>query len=82
MLYFCVIKIVDVMTTELKPPLTNLQMELLKLFALQLPEEELKEIRMLLARFLMEKARTRATQISEERGYTAETFKKWVEGDE
>lgn len=70
------------MTTELKPPLTNLQMELLKLFALQLPEEELKEIRMVLARFLMEKARARATQISEERNYTAETFRKWVEGNE
>lgn len=70
------------MTTELKPPFTNLQMELLKIFALQLPEEDLKEIRAVLARFLMEKARNRATQIDEERGYGTETFKKWVQGDE
>lgn len=70
------------MTTELKPPFTNLQMELLKIFALQLPEEDLKEIRAVRARFLMEKARNRATQIDEERGHTPETFRKWVQGDE
>lgn len=70
------------MITEIKPPLTNLQMELLKLFSLQLPEEDLQAIRTMMARYLMDKARERATQLGEEKGYTAETFKQWVKGDE
>jgi hypothetical protein len=38
------------------PPLTNLQRELLDLFALDLPEDELREIKHLLARYFAEKA--------------------------
>ena len=57
-------------------------MELLKVFALQLPEEDITEIRTFLARFLMEKARLKATQIGEARTYTEETFKSWVKGNE
>ncbi|MBV6428198.1 MAG: hypothetical protein KIPDCIKN_02724 [Haliscomenobacter sp.] len=70
------------MTSEINPPLTNLQMELLRIFSLQLPEEDLLEIRRVLTRFMMEKARERATFIAEERGYTEDTFKKWAHGDE
>ncbi len=70
------------MSTDIRPPFTNLQMELLKLYALQLSEDDLKEIRRMVALFLMEKARLRATQLDAERGYTPETYKKWASGDE
>ena len=53
-------------------PLTNVQIELLKLFSMGVSEEELREIRHILARFFMQKAVSEATQIWEDKGYTAE----------
>jgi len=70
------------MTKEIKPPFTNLQMELLKLFSLQLSDEELTEIRKLLTCHLMDKAREQATRIGEERGYNEDTFKNWATGND
>jgi hypothetical protein len=63
-----------------QPALTNVQTELLKVFAMQLPEEQLKELRLVIARFLMEKARTEATSIWDKKGYTNETLEKLVSG--
>lgn len=54
------------------PPLTNVQLELLKLFAMGVSEEEILEIRRMLARYFMQKAVEGATQAWEEKGYTAE----------
>ena len=64
-----------------QPSLTNLQVELLKVFAMQLHEDHLKELRLTIARFLMDKARDRADKIWEERGYDETTLKKIVNGD-
>jgi hypothetical protein len=54
------------------PPLTNVQLELLKLFAIGVSEEEVLEIRRMLARHFMQKAVQGATKVWEEKGYTAE----------
>jgi hypothetical protein len=51
-------------------PLSNLQLELLKLYATNLPEEDLLSIKRLLARYFMKKAIQRADAIWDERGYT------------
>jgi hypothetical protein len=41
----------------LQPPFTNLQAELLKLFARNLPDAQLTELRALIGKFLLEKVR-------------------------
>lgn len=64
-----------------QPSLTNLQVELLKLFAMQLPEEHLKDVRLMIARYLMDKARDRADKIWEEKGYDENTLKQLINGD-
>ncbi len=73
------------MTTSLnyqsiQPTLTNVQTEMLKVFAIQLPEQQLNELRLVIARFLMDKARSEATRIWDEKGYTDETLNQLVAG--
>lgn len=60
------------MSAQHTPPLTNVQLELLKVFAMGVTEEEILEIRRMLARYFMQKAVNGATKIWEEKGYTAE----------
>lgn len=60
------------MGVQTSPPLTNVQLELLKLFAIGVSEEEVLEIRRMLARYFMQKAVQGATKVWEEKGYTAE----------
>jgi hypothetical protein len=57
------------MNTNLKTPFSNVQMELMKLFASNIPDEHLLELRKLMAKFLLEKAREKADKIWEEKGY-------------
>jgi len=42
--------------SAIQPPLTNLQVELLKLFSRQLPDSDLLAIRDMIAKYLLEKA--------------------------
>jgi hypothetical protein len=60
------------MSAQPSPPLTNVQLELLKVFAMGVTEEEVLEIRRMLARYFMQKAVHAATKVWEEKGYTAE----------
>ncbi len=54
----------------IQPPLTNLQMELLKLFARQLPEKDVLAIKDLIAQYLLERTFELAGDEWEKRGYT------------
>lgn len=58
------------------PPLTNLQFELLKLFARQVPEADLLAIRDMIAQYLLEKTFSEADQAWVEKGYTVESFQE------
>jgi hypothetical protein len=58
--------------TPLQPPFTNLQAELLKLFARNLPDAQLIELRTLIGKFLLEKVREDAQIIWDEKGYSKE----------
>ncbi|MBK9014415.1 MAG: hypothetical protein IPM82_10170 [Saprospiraceae bacterium] len=49
-------------TITLDKPLTNLQMELLKLFSRNLPEERLLALKELISDYLLDIARTRQTK--------------------
>jgi hypothetical protein len=60
------------MNTSIQPPLSNLQAALLKLFTTDIPEQDLVEIKRMIARYLLEKARDKADKIWDERGYTDE----------
>lgn len=58
--------------TELSLPLSNVQLELLKLYSTDLSEDDLKELKSLLARFYAEKSIKLANQIWDEKGLTDE----------
>jgi hypothetical protein len=55
-------------------PLSNVQRELLTLFAHNVPERHLQELKSLIARFLMERAIEEATAMWDERGYSDESL--------
>jgi hypothetical protein len=57
------------MTAEAKAPLSNMQMELMKLYSTGVPDEYLADIRILVAKFLFAKARAKADQIWDEKKY-------------
>ncbi|HYV94691.1 MAG TPA: hypothetical protein VE978_23150 [Chitinophagales bacterium] len=61
--------------------LSNLQLELLKLFSRNISEEELLDIRRMLARYFMERAVDSADKIWDERGYSQELMEKWLKED-
>jgi len=55
-----------------RPPLSNVQSELLKLFSSDIPEDHLLELKKVMAQFLFEKARDKADIIWDEKGYNDE----------
>jgi hypothetical protein len=69
------------MQPNVNPPFTNVQLELLKVFATQLSDEDLQELKKIIAKFLLEKARDRADEIWDERGYDEETMEAWLNED-
>ncbi len=64
--------------TAVHPPLTNLQVELLKLFSRQLPEADLLAIRDMIAKYLLERAFLEADKAWEAKGYTPQSFQQKV----
>lgn len=58
------------------PPLSNLQAELLKLFSIELPENNLLELKKVIAKFLLDKARDKADFIWDQKGYTDEKLQQ------
>lgn len=56
--------------TSIQQPFSNLQLELLKLYAGNVEEEDLLQIRELLARFFFEKAKDAADKAWEEKNLT------------
>ncbi len=68
-------------TLAIRPPLSNMQMELLKLYAAGVPDAYLEEIKEMIARYLLSKAREEAGKIWLEKGYNTETSAGWVKGE-
>lgn len=66
---------------EIKAPLTNLQMEYLKLLSFDLGENEMKELRQLIAKFLNEKMQKEMDKVWAEKSYSDETVKNWLDGN-
>ena len=64
---------------NLELPLSNVQMELLKLFATGLSEQDLKELKSVLADFYAKKSILLANEVWDEKGLTNEDMDKWLE---
>jgi hypothetical protein len=58
--------------------LTNLQLELIKLFSYKLDEKQLLEVKSLLAKYFADKATWEMDKIWEEKGLTNETMDTWL----
>jgi hypothetical protein len=61
-----------------KAPFSNIQRELLRLFAQNIPEKQLLEIKELIARYLIEQAIADADTVWDSRGYTEATANEWA----
>ena len=59
-----------------QPPLSNVQAELLKLFAAGIPDSQLLELKKVMAKFLLEQARDRADAIWDAEGYSDKLLKQ------
>ena len=58
--------------------LTNLQLELLKVFSFDVSENDLLEIKTILSNYFLEKARDEADQLWDEKGWTEKTMREWA----
>ena len=63
---------------ELKFPLSNMQLELMKLYSTNLSDSELAELKDVLSKFYAEKAIASADKIWDERGLTNEDMDAWL----
>ena len=61
--------------------LSNLQLELLKIYSRDIKDNELLEIKEILARYFANKAMDEADRIWNERGYSNELMDKILHGD-
>lgn len=57
---------------------TPLQQELLKLYAMDLNENELREIKSLLGQYFLERLQKKVTLAAKQKGYTQEDFDNWL----
>lgn len=64
------------MTPTLHPPLSNVQVELLKLYATGVSDETLLELKKVMAAFFLQKLRTEADAVWEEKSYSDEFFNR------
>ncbi|MFN8349382.1 MAG: hypothetical protein U0X91_30555 [Spirosomataceae bacterium] len=58
----------------MQPPLSNIQVELLKVYAANIPDETLLEMKKVLAKFFLDKARQQTDSIWEENNYSDDFF--------
>jgi hypothetical protein len=59
--------------------LSNLQIELLKIYEDGVEEQDLLAIKKVLAQFFAEKATQRMDELWSERGWTADTMQEWLD---
>lgn len=62
-------------------PLTNLQLELLKLYSFDISEEQLLEIKRMLANYFAEKAADEMDRLWDEQGWSDEKMDEWLRGE-
>jgi len=63
---------------ELKLPLNNIQVELLKLYSTNLSDKDLEDLKNVLAEFYSDKVISQANEIWDERGLTDADMEAWL----
>ena len=63
---------------EQSSKLSNLQLELLKIFSRNTSDRQLLEIKGILSRYFADKASDEFERLAEERGWTIETYRQWA----
>jgi hypothetical protein len=63
---------------DVKFPLSNVQIELMKLYSTNLSDKELSELKDVLAKFYADKAINKANEIWDEKGLTDADMEKWL----
>lgn len=63
---------------SINKPLTNLQVELLKLFARDLPERNLQDLKEMISDYLLDMSREEADKVWEQKGYTKKDADSWL----
>jgi hypothetical protein len=64
--------------SEIKFPLTNVQMELMKLYSTSMSDADLAELKNVLAKFYADKAITIADALWDEKGLTNDDMDIWL----
>ncbi len=64
--------------TELKLPLNNVQLELLKLYSTNLSDKDMEDLKNVLAAFYAGKAIGKANDIWDEKGLTDDDMEVWI----
>jgi hypothetical protein len=64
--------------TAISKPLSNLQLELLKLYSMNIDEKDLLHFKNYLAQFFMQKAIDEADKVWEEKGYNDDLMDEWI----
>jgi len=59
-------------------PLSNVQMELLKLYSTDIKEKDLEELKKVLANYFAQKAIKEAGKIWDQKKMSADTMEKWL----
>ena len=59
-------------------PLTNIQIELLKLYSMEVSNEDLTAIQRLIARYFADKASDEMDRLWQENGWTNDTMNEWL----
>ena len=65
----------------LQQPLSNVQLELLKVYASGVPDEWLVDIKEMIARYMLAKARDEADKVWIKKGYSDKTTEKWPKNE-
>lgn len=60
------------------PPLSNLQIELLKLYSVGVSDETLLELKKIISKFLTQKMRDEADRVWIEKGYSEKNINEWL----
>lgn len=65
---------------QISQSLSNIQLELLKLYATDIPDEDLMNIKRLMVQYFAEKITQQIDMLWEENNWTAETMHEWTAG--
>ena len=61
-----------------QPLLSNVQIELLKLYSVNISDDVLLELKKIISKFLMQKMREEADKVWVEKGYTESNINEWL----